>query len=345
MIALRTCLTFALVFFVLPYGVGCLAMPREKSALPWIFGLGCSFAVYEALSLIFHLTLGSLRVMTALWCVLYLLAASGGFYRRKRQVREPHGVALGLARDERILLGIAVALVAAQTLLLVFSSYYGNWDDQTYCANAVTSWYTDTLNRYAPESGFPKPAFYDPQYVVPGWTSFCASLAVLTGAHPAIVYRTLLPLVELPAAYGILYLLAAHFFKDKRKHALTALILVEVFVLLAAERAGADAAPEWWLVINCWSGKALAANIVTPLVLWLVLQLEDAAPAPRRALWITLAAVCWGCTLISATLYFVVPVELAFWGGFYLLRTKRWKEIPLFVGVGLACVGMAVVCL
>ncbi len=74
----------------------------------------------------------------------------------------------------------------------VFNVTYKNWDDETYCANAVGAVYTDLVNRVAPESGVLHPAFYNKKYVIAGWPIYSSMLSVLSGIHAAIIYRTIL---------------------------------------------------------------------------------------------------------------------------------------------------------
>ena len=42
--------------------------------------------------------------------------------------------------------------------------------------------------------------------------------------------------------------------------------------------------------------------------------------------WKLLFLVCFAACLIAASLFMIVPLELAIWGMFYLFRTKRWKD-------------------
>lgn len=89
---------------------------------------------------------------------------------------------------------------------------------------AVVSYYTDTADRYAPQHIVEKSPFYDVQHCLSAWPIYCAMLSVITKVHPAIVFRTLLPLLEIPTVYYIAYLLLRAFFPQNRKKAELALI-------------------------------------------------------------------------------------------------------------------------
>lgn len=299
-------------------------------------GLFASFCVFEILSIIFHITLGSLRLQIAIWCVICIIIAMIGWRKAWHGKMPTFHAGKKWNRMEVILLLIAVAFVVLLTINTVVNVYYGNWDDETYCGTAVTSWYTDTVDRYAPGLGVLQPAFYEMPYNIASWPVYSAMLAVLTGVHPAIVFRTILPLFEIPLAYYIAYLLLRSFWKDSREKPLLALIYFQLFTLLTAENMP-QTSGEWWLVVNCWTGKALMAAIMTPLILWLMIQMEEnqTDPVLMKQIWRTLLFVCWAGCFVSASLFFVVPLELALWGGFYLLRTKRWKDFPKFLLCGL----------
>ena len=335
MTAIRVCIVFVATFLLLPYGIGRLLVSRENNLYSWVLGQCSCFLLYELLYLVFHITLGSLAAMTTLWFVACLVLSLVGILRLHRQrsgISPAPDASPCWGAWDVILLSAVIAFFLLQTFNTVFRTYYGNLDDHYYCAIATTSFSTDTVNRYYPISGLLKNAFYEKDYTLPAWPTFSASLALLTGVHPAIIYRTLLPLVETPAAYGITYLILRSFFKEPkdRKYALLALLYVEIFTVVTASRGGGESS-EFWFVVNGWSGKALSASIALPLVLLFLLRVENAKDAAaRRDAWLGLILASWSCCMFAATLFFLIPVELAVWGLCYLLRTKRWKDIGGF---------------
>lgn len=325
-----------LTLLLLPFGVGLCLVPVGNKVQVYLTGLCAEWGIYEILALLFHCMLWPLHIMTAMWMIICIGATGAGLYRNRAVLQEsrkqlqtclPHG-------GEALLTLFVVALVLGQALHATLSTYYNNWDDSTYCAIATTSWYTDTVNRYSPETGAPGWVLYGGQYVLAAWPVFSASLAQLTGIHPAIVFRTLLPLFEIPMAYGIWYLLARFFFPENRKKALWTLVMVTVVTLIAADKMPQNCA-EWWLMVNPWSGKAIASNVMVPMILWILFQLEDAVgTAGQRIWWRSLFCACLASCLIAGTMFVLVPVELAIWGMFYLARTRRWKDSLYFFACG-----------
>lgn len=339
---IRTCVSFFFVLYFIPAGLGALTLPCQRMSLRFVGGFSLSLVIFELLMLVFHASGGSFRLMVLLWCVLCGIFSIWGLWRRKKSSPLPEVSHISRRSDwmEWLLIAVVLLGIAAITLNTVLNTTYKNWDDQTYCANAVATWQTDAINRYTFYSGKWVQPFYLIKYIVAGWPNYSSLLAVLSGIHPAIIFRTILPLFEIPAAFAIIWLLLRHFFPNSRKKCLLGLLFYLLFVLAASENMS-GVSSEWWLVVSCWTGKALSFNIVTPVVLWLLFELESQTDSQqRRAYWIALSFVCAASCTIAATMFMVLPVELGIWGIFYLYRTKRWREIWNFC----LCVAPSVIC-
>lgn len=333
MMVLRAVVGFITALFLIPVGMGLTLVHTEKPGTVYMTGFFASLCVFEALFLVFHIMLWSLRVMTLLWLLLCGGVALWGWLKNRHSLK--HEKRVPLDRMERLLLSVIATLVVVQMLNTLLNAYYGNWDDETYCGTAVVSYYTDTADRYAPQHIVEKSPFYDVQHCLAAWPIYCAMLSVITKVHPAIVFRTLLPLLEIPTVYYIAYLLLRAFFPQNRKKAELALIFYYVFVLAAAEKMY-GVSSEWWQVVNIWTSKALAFSVMVPVLLYLLICIESSAEEKQRdQYWRSMFFACTACCVISTTLYVVVPVFLALWGIFYLGRTKRWKEIFRFAACGL----------
>ena len=334
MTVLRCGIVLFIVLVLSPLGIGQLITSGRARAVTWAAGFGLSTAVFEILCLVFHGMLWSLRLMVAIWCIICAVLMLLGFIKvtKAGQLRKPELVLRARGCTEWLLLAMVVLITVLLTGCTVFGTIYINWDDQTYCATAVSSLLADTVNRGSIEAGKLVPAFiYDKQYSLPNWPIYNAMLALLTGVHPAIVYRTILPLFEIPLAMLILGLFARCFWKDNRKKILLTVLFAQMLILMTAENMPGTSA-EWWLVVNCWTGKSLAGSIVIPLVLLLLVQLEEPVDAIlRQDIFAALIAVCWGSCLISGTLFIMIPVEVGIWGSLYVLRTKQWQELPLLI--------------
>lgn len=127
--------------------MGCILIKSKELCLTWMGGFFVSLCAFEVLALIFHAIYGSLHVMVILWCMSCGSLACLGFFRGKKPDNPLSKIAFSdWSRTEKILLLLAAILILLQTLNNVLNTTYRNWDDETYCANAVGSWYTDKVN-------------------------------------------------------------------------------------------------------------------------------------------------------------------------------------------------------
>lgn len=337
----RVCFAFFFVILFVPFGMGKALIRKQGVLLSFICGFSASLMYFEILMLIFHALGASFRIMVWMWSIPCGLTSVYGLLQTRRDKTAIVMQNKGSWDVLSILLFAAVlSLTAVIMLNTVLNTTYVNWDDRTYAANAVGTWQTDLVNRVAPYSGSARAAFYDPQYVISGWPIYSSMLAVLSGIHPAIIFRTLLPLFEIPAAIGIIYLLLKELFPKSQKKALLGVLYYIFFALAVSEKMGGNCS-EWWLFVNCWTGKALSFNIMVPLVLWLLIKLEkEPIGKMQTAYWITLFLAGGAACNIAATMFLVLPVEVGTWGLFYLYRTRRWGDIWKFA----LCVAPAVLC-
>lgn len=324
----RVCLAFFFAVLFVPLGVGKALLRKQGALLSFICGFAASLIYFEILMLIFHALGASLHVMVWVWSVPCGLAAAYGIFQSTRSKNSMATLKKSSWDAISVLLLTAVLLLTVGiTLNTVFNTTYVNWDDQTYVANAVGTWQTDQVNRVAPYSGSARAPFYDRKYVIAGWPIYSSMLAVLSGVHPAIIFRTLLPLFEIPAAIGIVFLLLKEIFPKSQRKALLGVLYYIFFALAVSEKMGGNCS-EWWLFVNGWTGKALSFNVVIPLVLWLLLRLEKEPDGKARtACWITLFLVSGAACNIAATMFMILPIEIGTWGIFSLYRTRRWSDI------------------
>lgn len=323
----RVIASLTLCLLVLPFGTGLFLCCSRKWGTVYFCGLMATWTLFGLLAMLFHATLGSLRWMTGVWMSLCVSMAVIGYLRGKDRFpwHLSRGGKVHWTAAQKLLLTLVLAIVAAQTLNTVFRTYYGNWDDETYCAVAVTSWSTDTVNRCSTTAGTLLQPFYNLKYVLASWPVYSAALAILSGLHPTVIYRTLLPLMEIPFFWWIGSAILATLFRKDRTRTLMAMLMFQLLFLVSAEKMTGTGI-EWWIAVNCWTGKAVGGGVILSLILWQVMELYEAEDATTRAdCWkILLLSSCAAC-FVSASLFFVVPVQLALWGSVYILFTRRYR--------------------
>ena len=123
----------------------------------------------------------------------------------------------------------------------------------------------------------------------------------LTGIHPSILCRTLLPVIVIPAAYIIMYLILKDMFGEEEK-APAGLLFLQIAYELGSCGGGVR---QWWLLMYSWYGKTVTAMLICPFILYLFLILENENQQKHQLqLWVLLALTAQGRLYGSS---FVLP--------------------------------------
>ena len=85
---LRAVAAFLLVLVVIPLGMGKALITGESGRLSFVGGYFASLFIFEILQLVFHVTMGSLRLMTLLWCLICGAIAFFGFWRYRKKGKQ-----------------------------------------------------------------------------------------------------------------------------------------------------------------------------------------------------------------------------------------------------------------
>ena len=204
---------FYLLMLIVPLGIGGLFFPERSviSPVSYLAGLATAWGTYEIIGLPCALLFKtSLTTLTVLWSAVMILLTVAGVL-----VRYTHGrmalfpaKGLQLSRTARILLALVIVMVVLQTARTV-TGYFLAFDDSDYLAQSTTALYTNTINQYEPQTGRQVDILdqIEPHHKIALWGIIWATMTQLTGIHPSILCRTLLPVIVIPAAYIIMYLI------------------------------------------------------------------------------------------------------------------------------------------
>lgn len=319
---------FYALMLVVPLAIGGLYFPDRKVVSPvsYFAGLFTAWGAYEILGLPCALLFKtSLTALTVVWSAVTLLLAAVGVYMRMRRARTQGGCALigrpQLSRTGWLLLAAVVLLLAMQTARIV-NGYTISWDDSDYMAQSTTALYTNTINEYEPQTGLHVGILnqVEVHHKISLWGILWASMSQLTGIHPAILCRTLLPVIVFPGCYLLIYLLLKDMFEGDAERSLFGVFFLMVFYEFAS---GGNGLRQWWLFLYSWYGKTVAAMLVCPFILYLFLLLERETDRLRsRRLWCLMAVTAWaGCTA-AASAFLMVPFLLGVLGLGHFIRKR-----------------------
>lgn len=200
---------------------------------------------------------------------------------------------LQLSRTARILLALVIVMVVLQTARTV-TGYFLAFDDSDYLAQSTTALYTNTINQYEPQTDRQVDILdqIEPHHKIALWGIIWATTTQLSGIHPSILCRTLLPVIVIPAAYIIMYLILKDMFGGEEEKPLTGLLFLQIAYELGSCSAGVR---QWWLFMYSWYGKTVAAVLICPFILYLSLILENETNKKHQLqLWVLLALTALG---------------------------------------------------
>lgn len=271
----------------------------EKHLLAdWVFGMVFLFAQMQLMAVPmiiandkFH-TLFYVYVALVVLEVLFVLSGSTG-----ELIAGVQSIPKKVRRT-----GIIGAVVLFSIFLQAFAlSYYEHTDDDDarFVPSAVAAVQKDIMFEENPVTGEPlysriSEVFKD---MVSPWIMLWAVISKVTFIHPAVLMHSVVPLIFIPFAYAVYWLLAGQFFGDdyeKKTIFLGLVSAINIFSGYSTYNPGA------FLLFRIWQGKALFAAIFVPLLFLTALYLfENRERILGFKEMLITAMVCCGACLTS----------------------------------------------
>ena len=235
---------------------------------------------------------------------------------------------------------LAVLLIIFQVLMCTLLAHM-DADDCFYVGAATTDVYTDTIFEINPYTGREYVAL-PRRYMLSPFPVFLAVVSQLAnGLHPAIMAHVFFPLVFLPGAYLVQYMLGKKWFGEDSHARWIYLFLVALLVGFSGYsvyNAGN------FQMVRIWQGKALLAAAMLPFLFYLCISvlLEKKPEYP----WYFLLLANISCCLLSSMGIILAPLMTGCFMAVSLVRTRKWKRALMGV---LSCLpsvllGIAYIC-
>ncbi len=195
-------------------------------------------------------------------------------------------------------------------------------DDAMYVSTAVTADYTDTMFQYVGDTGAEYSQF-PTRYVMSPFPIFVAALSRLIRIHPTIVAHTILPVFLIPLSYCVYYLLFMELFKKNRRKAALGLYFLSLLNVWGNVSVYTAAT---FLLIRIWQGKAVLANVILPMIIYLLFLVYDNILKNEtfciKNLIITMTAGC----LVSSMGIFLEPMLVGVFAVIFALKRKNIRN-------------------
>lgn len=224
----------------------------------------------------------------------------------------------------KLILVAAICMVIFQTWM-VAGTMHEDTDDARYAAESMEAYERDTMFQYHPITGekLEHPVGEMRKDVIAPFPIYIALLAKLLLLHPLIVAHVVIPLLFVPYAYCIYYLLGKQFFTGKMKEN----AIYFFFVNLANCFAFASVySLSFYFLLRLWHGKAMLIALMLPAVLLnLIYALHENRTKTWSVLFVTMTA-----TAIGSSMAGIIPPILA--GSMGLTESLKKKSVkPLML--------------
>ncbi len=160
---------------------------------------------------------------------------------------------------------LVIILIVIQCMGL-YLYMHENADDAFFIGTATTTIKTNTLYKYSPAT---EAESYDDhlslRYRLAPFPLFNAISSVILNIEPAQCAHTILPLIFIPLAYMIYYLISKELLKNDIKKTMMFMLFFNIIVLYS----GYSTRPNFaYFLTRIWQGKAVLGNIILPSI-WL----------------------------------------------------------------------------
>ncbi|MDD6572454.1 MAG: DUF6077 domain-containing protein [Thermoflexaceae bacterium] len=195
-------------------------------------------------------------------------------------------------------LGILVVLSILMQGFMLFYFEHTDDDDARFVPSAVAAVEKDMMFEENPVTGELLYGGLSEVYkdMISPWIMFWAIVSKMSAVHPAILMHSIVPLIFIPLAYAVYWLIAGYFFgKDSEKKLifLGLVSAIHIFSGYSVYNSGA------FLLFRIWQGKAMFTSIFAPLLILLALRLFQDDRKTGAADYVTIAVTCCGACMTS----------------------------------------------
>lgn len=221
---------------------------------------------------------------------------------------------------------VVITLVLIQVVSAVCGMSYSGatGDDAAYIAISLDAVERDKIGTINYYTGLPTGVPL--KILLTSWNYYISFLSKISGIHVAVIAHTFLPLILVPMAYIVYYLLAKELFGDDKKKVAVFLIALNLLIIFGAY--------SWYtmtfrLDVCVWQGKAVMAIIMLPFLFYYILKTTVYRKQEFVCLLLIMIATC-AMSLMGVGLSILMII------GVIVVRFHKGdikKLLPLFVAV------------
>ena len=182
---------------------------------------------------------------------------------------DPMMFKLDYSKESLIYWGIFFVIMIFQMVMaVVMASFDG--DDSYYVVESLLAQQADVMNTILPYTGMS--TSLEPRHALAVITMWIAFLAKMSNIHATILSHSVMPLFLIPLVY-LVYVEIGRVLFRRRQHVIP-VFMVFVAVLMMFGNVSIYT-PATFFLMRTWQGKALVANLVFPMILWMFLWMFE----------------------------------------------------------------------
>ncbi len=240
----------------------------------------------------------------------------------------------GVTKKKIVFLWLTFGTLFLLQIILGLFLAYEEGDDAFYVSISTSTQKANNMYQILPYSGLS--TGLDARHGLapfPVWIAYLARMAQMPAVSMA---QLVVPVVIVGMAYGIFYLLAEHLFAEKRENIPFFMVLMALLVLFGGY---SNYSAENFLLVRATQGKAVIANVILPVLIWLLFVLMARLQKEQKTdlgFWVLLAGTMIAGCLCSTLGCVLTCMMLGVVGLCMAVVYRRWKVLaPL----ALCCVG------
>ena len=296
-------------------------MEKYKNNLifSWVLGYFIEFALFEILSVMIGLFTTDFNPLFYGWIVLICIIFIASIILNYKRVKEIFKFNVENIKRLPISLTIIMVILIGIQMYVPFRYMHVDDDDSNFVAKATTTYETNTFYKYDDKGEIKEKK--DLRHELATFPIYTATIAKLIDINPAITAHTIFPVVFIPMAYSICFLIADNLFNgDKKKVAVFMILLSLIYIYGNYSRYSNFVR----LLYRTWQGKSLVANITVPM-LWLT-YLDYSKNYRKNIYWITIIITMFASNLFSSMAVPLMPITLFALTVVYYIKDRKISD-------------------
>ena len=189
---------------------------------------------------------------------------------------DPRSFKADYTLESKVYWGIFFAIMAFQMVMsVVMASFDG--DDAYFVVESLLAQEVDVMNTILPYTG--TSTALDIRHALAVITMWDAFIAKMSGIHATIVAHSVIPLFVIPLVY-LVYIEIARILFRSRQQVIPVFMIIVSFLLMFGNVS--IYTPATFFLMRTWQGKALVANLVFPMIIWIFLWMFEDLKSPER---------------------------------------------------------------